>query len=172
MVVRSSYLHNGISYTGKMASLYWISPLIPFLWHFETWTTWLPICRQHIQIHFLVWKLLHFDSKFYWNALPMVQKQWVSICSDNGLVPYQRLAIIWTSDGPVYSCIFVSLGLDGLNLHQRDGLWMGCFPETCPHLLLGFVRTRVLMSRSRLNNGATHGGWHFDIHRDFDTRGR
>ena len=26
--------------------------------------------------------------------------------------------------------------------------------------LLGFVRTRVLMSRSRLNNGATHGGWH------------
>ena len=38
--------------------------------------------------------------------------------------------------------------------------------------LLGFVRTRVLMSRSRLNNGATHGGWHFDIHRDFDTRGR
>ena len=25
-VVRSSYLHNGISYTGKMSSLYWISP--------------------------------------------------------------------------------------------------------------------------------------------------
>ena len=28
MVVRSSNLHNGISYTGKMASLYWISPLV------------------------------------------------------------------------------------------------------------------------------------------------
>ena len=27
-VVRSSYLHNGISYTGKTASLYWISPLV------------------------------------------------------------------------------------------------------------------------------------------------
>ena len=27
-VVRSSYLHNGISYTGKMTSLYWISPLV------------------------------------------------------------------------------------------------------------------------------------------------
>ena len=25
-VVRSSYLHNGISYTGKMSSLYWTSP--------------------------------------------------------------------------------------------------------------------------------------------------
>ena len=28
-VVRSSYLHNGISYTGKMASLYWFCPLGP-----------------------------------------------------------------------------------------------------------------------------------------------
>ena len=27
-VVRSSYLHNGISYSGKMSSLYWISPLV------------------------------------------------------------------------------------------------------------------------------------------------
>ena len=31
-VVRSSYLHNGISYTGKMTSLYWIGALgIPYL---------------------------------------------------------------------------------------------------------------------------------------------
>ena len=29
-VVRSSYLHNGISYTGKMATLYWFSPLVVF----------------------------------------------------------------------------------------------------------------------------------------------
>ena len=28
-VVRSSYLHNGISYTGKMTSLYWFGPLVP-----------------------------------------------------------------------------------------------------------------------------------------------
>ena len=28
-VVRSSYLHNGISYTGKMVSFYWISPQLP-----------------------------------------------------------------------------------------------------------------------------------------------
>ena len=27
LILRSSYLHNGISYTGKMPSLYWISPL-------------------------------------------------------------------------------------------------------------------------------------------------
>ena len=30
-VVRSSYLHNGISYTGKMSSLYWIGALMLFL---------------------------------------------------------------------------------------------------------------------------------------------
>ena len=47
--------------------------------------------------------------------------------------------------------------------------WLSDYPGSS---LLGFVRTRVLMSRSRLNNGATHVGWHFDIHRDFDTRGR
>ena len=29
---RSSYLHNGISYTGKMSSLYWIRPKSPRLW--------------------------------------------------------------------------------------------------------------------------------------------
>ena len=28
-VVRSSYLHNGISYTGKMVSFHWISPQEP-----------------------------------------------------------------------------------------------------------------------------------------------
>ena len=28
-VLRSSYLHNGISYSGKMTSLYWVSPLVP-----------------------------------------------------------------------------------------------------------------------------------------------
>ena len=30
-VVRSSYLHNGISYTGKMSSLYWIGPQVLIL---------------------------------------------------------------------------------------------------------------------------------------------
>ena len=37
-VVRSSYLHNGISYTGKMLSLYWIRVLM-LLWHHLLWTT-------------------------------------------------------------------------------------------------------------------------------------
>ena len=31
-IVRLSHLHNGISYTGKIASLYWISPLCQYLY--------------------------------------------------------------------------------------------------------------------------------------------
>ena len=35
-VVRSSYLHNGISYTGKMSSLYWIGALSGYqLWKYR-----------------------------------------------------------------------------------------------------------------------------------------
>ena len=66
-----------------------------------------------------------------------------------------------------------------LGANLKSALWIHHPKQMYRHyhthryrLLLGFVRTRVLMSRSRLNNGATHGGWHFDIHRDFDTRGR
>ena len=32
MIFRPSYLHNGISYTGKMSSLYWIGALVS-IWH-------------------------------------------------------------------------------------------------------------------------------------------
>ena len=30
----------------------------------EAETKWPPFCRRHFQIHFLLWKLLHFDSNF------------------------------------------------------------------------------------------------------------
>ena len=29
-ILRPSYIHNGISYTGEMSSLYWIGPLVPW----------------------------------------------------------------------------------------------------------------------------------------------
>ena len=32
MILRPSYLHNGISYTGKTASLYWIRALVTIVW--------------------------------------------------------------------------------------------------------------------------------------------
>ena len=41
-VVRSSYLHNGVSYTGKMTSLYWIRALVPveLFIRVPVWTDW------------------------------------------------------------------------------------------------------------------------------------
>ena len=78
--------------------------------------------------------------------------------------------------------LYLRLCLSHTALWKVNGIWdIDCNTEfkvatlnldSVKHSLLGFVRTRVLMSRSRLNNGATHGGWHFDIHRDFDTRER
>ena len=38
-MIRSSYLHNGICYTGKMSSLYWFGPLT-FNWVKVTWQEW------------------------------------------------------------------------------------------------------------------------------------
>ena len=37
MVVRSSYLHSGISYTGKMILLYWIGPLVIWTMLLNMW---------------------------------------------------------------------------------------------------------------------------------------
>ena len=57
-ILRPSYLHNGISYTGKTASLYWIGALWPtmhcvILWHHLRWSveSLLPtgICQTSIQ---------------------------------------------------------------------------------------------------------------------------
>ena len=82
-VVRSSYLHNGISYTGEISSLYWIRPQNILV---SCWCTgsishqgisrhdidstvlthwgqdkWPPFFRRHFQMHFLEWKCINFD---------------------------------------------------------------------------------------------------------------
>ena len=41
-------------------------------------------------------------------------KQYASIGSDNGLKPVWHQAIIWTNDGLIYWCIYVSLSLNEL----------------------------------------------------------
>ena len=49
MVVRLSYLHNGISYTVKMTSLYWISPQCGnLLWH---------ICLHKVYLKYIIHKI-------------------------------------------------------------------------------------------------------------------
>ena len=92
---------------------------------------------------------------------------WLSLSNTLGRTQIARfMGPTWGPPGPCWPQMGPILApwtlLSGYVCWKQPGHWS----------LLGFVRTRVLMSRSRLNNGATHGGWHFDIHRDFDTRGR
>ena len=60
-VARSSYLHNGISYTGKTTSLYWIRALIPdWLLSIRHSSMWNPyICKQIYGKH-IQWIMLFF----------------------------------------------------------------------------------------------------------------
>ena len=60
-VVRSSYLHNGISYTGKMTSLYWIMALVSF-WHFHVMLN----CNM-VNCHLL----LEYGDYFYYNLVSL-----------------------------------------------------------------------------------------------------
>ena len=71
-ILRPSYLHNGISYTGKMTSLYWIGALDQYLTVTNVLTNWgqvMHICVSKLSI----------------------------IASDNGLATDQCQAIIWTN---------------------------------------------------------------------------
>ena len=66
MTLQPSYLHNGISYTSKMASLYWIRAQETTTgphWGLAHWgrDTMATLCRQHFQMHFLEWKYINFD---------------------------------------------------------------------------------------------------------------
>ena len=75
------------------------------------WLTWArtklrPCCRWHIQIPCFVWKLFYFNGNF-------------TQISDNGLALTRCQAIVWTNYGPVYWCIYVSLGFDELTLWGR-----------------------------------------------------
>ena len=120
-VVRSSYLHNGISYTGKMTSLYWIRAQVlgSHSLNMEFETKWPPFCRWHIHTHFLVWKS-YFDSNF----TEICSKGWNYQCSrigsDNGSIHIRQQAIIWPNDGLLYWYIYVSLGLNEFTFYMLN----------------------------------------------------
>ena len=62
MVIRSSYLHNGISYIGKMWSLCWIGPQSFGKGQHETWELNQPIVKllyKHVDVQW-------FDYLFLW----------------------------------------------------------------------------------------------------------
>ena len=133
--MRSSYLYNGNSYTGKKKYLYWdTTPCLkleypcackcPHGWqcfdaaaaakHNDVETKWPTFARRHFQIYFLEWKCLKFELTELCSYGP--DWLWYSIGSDNGLAPIRRRAIMWTSDGLRWWHIYASLGLNDLRV--------------------------------------------------------
>ena len=78
------------------------------LWHIagnpliicETRTKWRIFGRRYIQMHFLEWKSLYFDSNFTEVCSQWFNSQCVSIGWCNGLAPSRQQAIMWTNEWP------------------------------------------------------------------------
>ena len=106
-VVRSSYLQNGISYTGKTTSLYWIRALSVTTSRCHEWsgfasTHWCrgkmaAILQTTFPISFTWMKIFVFWFKFHHFA--SFQDRIDSSDSENGLATTRWKAIIWTKDG-------------------------------------------------------------------------
>ena len=57
-----------------------------------------PLCWRWFQIHFLLWKLLYFDSNVTEICCEVFNYQNNSIDLDNGLALIRRQAVIWNND--------------------------------------------------------------------------
>ena len=69
---------------------------------------------------FSLMKISEFQIKFHWNVFPGSKWQYVSIGSDNGLVPSRWQAIIWTNVHQVHrQCIYAGLGRDELKMSSN-----------------------------------------------------
>ena len=100
-VIRSSYLHNGNSYTGKTTSLYWIRTqkgweniVSSTLWGLDQMAAifWMTYSKA-----FSWMKMYEFHLKYHWNLFLRFELTIFIIGSDNGLVPTRKEAIIWTN---------------------------------------------------------------------------
>ena len=114
-VVRSSYLQNGISYTGKMTSLYWIRAQATKSQHISPWTKWLPFCRQHFLCNFMNERF----GIFIHISLTFVPKNLVY----NRSALVQVMAWHWTGDKPIsepmltqFTDAYAALGWEELNM--------------------------------------------------------
>ena len=78
-----------------------------------------------------------FNFKWHFIELCYLGSNWqyVIIGLDNGLAPNRRQAIIWTNDGLVNWCIYVSLGLNELSSHFKTKRISTFFLNRCDRLL-------------------------------------
>ena len=92
-ILRLSYLHNGISYTGKMTSLYWIrAQLCGDCPHFRAWCGWplyitflsyacITVCIMKLLVSYTNISILQFNyfaDQYYLFiiSLPMLRSSW------------------------------------------------------------------------------------------------
>ena len=93
---------------------------------------------------------------FHWSLFLGVQLTINQHCSDNGLVPNMRQAIIWTNDCLVYRRIYASPGLIELNIsYIKSGygvtLWSVSvlhYEESCFKKRASWRKSRVLFLNS------------------------
>ena len=76
--VRSSYLHNVISYTGKMASLYWISSQIVMMWPKYIHTLW-QVLDWQLSCNIL-WYQKHSITKYQYKQTVQYLSQEIDRC--------------------------------------------------------------------------------------------
>ena len=92
-----------------------------YIWSHDTWlcshsTHWglykrAAFPRRHFQMHFLKWKIMHFDCNFTGVCFTWSNQQYVSIGSNNALASSRGQANIWTNDGLIWWCKYASLVL-------------------------------------------------------------
>ena len=105
-VVRSSYLHNGISNTGKMTYLYWISPLVPCITWVCSYSS-MPQLKSRFSLTTMVgreWMSNHTLIKsqdlitYPLSQKSMVLNQVVFFLGVNISLCHQSCSIIWNVD--------------------------------------------------------------------------
>ena len=100
--LRPSYLHKGISYTGKMSSLYWISAMVA---DGDEPCDSLVLFAQNMPVltteEFKCCSFLPCSAALtHWGRVTQIcVGKLASIASDNGLSPGRRQAIIWNNAG-------------------------------------------------------------------------
>ena len=131
-VVRSSYLHNGISYTGKMTSLYWIR-VLKAIGAFPSDNELLEITRKYIRWSW--WNTLtglcHHDCCRCPGAKHNIWRQIISNHHADSTMTVLSCHVLWhwsycsrlKRSGPVTSILWVSLLLVGSPFHIYNVLW-------------------------------------------------
>ena len=118
-VVRSSYLHNGISYIGKMSSLYWIRAQVAREQTSSASGAWRSVKKWRALLDWPILAKTKLGNMFH-SLRPVTRICVIELgchCSSNGLSPVRWQAITWNGSdvlltgplGTVFNEIWINL---------------------------------------------------------------